>query len=311
MDEQHYENHEIAEAFPHMSEEEINALAADIGRNGLLMPIILFEGKILDGRHRNVACDRAGVQPRFEQFTGADPIAYCIAINDRRRHMTTSQRAMVAANLATLKAHRPKNNCLNSGTSFSQKTIAKEMKVSRDTVQRAKRVLIASPELAAQVTAGEVTVHAAEQQVAAQAAAAASPAPDAPPAVPEPVLDCTGWEVPEPLQPLWKRRSEITDLVARINSIQNDLLEGQRSNDPLFAPINISATIENLQMARSKIKTGRFFAVCLTCQGRNHAQCAECGTRGLVSKFRWNTTPENLRAIRSRNSQPVQAEEED
>ena len=35
----------------------------DIVRNDLIHPIVLFEGKILDGRHRYHACLEAGVVP--------------------------------------------------------------------------------------------------------------------------------------------------------------------------------------------------------------------------------------------------------
>jgi ParB family chromosome partitioning protein len=55
-------------ALPWMTEEELTALADDIKTNGLLQPITLFEGKILDGKCRYQACIMAGVQPTFEQY---------------------------------------------------------------------------------------------------------------------------------------------------------------------------------------------------------------------------------------------------
>lgn len=45
-----YEIHEAAKLFPMIGKEELAELAADIHAQGLLNPIVLFEGKVLDGR---------------------------------------------------------------------------------------------------------------------------------------------------------------------------------------------------------------------------------------------------------------------
>ncbi len=51
-----FEYHELASQFPLMSDLEYEALRQDIANNGLNEPLILFEGKILDGRNRYRAC---------------------------------------------------------------------------------------------------------------------------------------------------------------------------------------------------------------------------------------------------------------
>src|SRR5205814_501562 len=63
-----YAPHELAKMFPPMSAEEKRDLAADIKRNGLLEPIITYDGKILDGVHRAAACLNAGREPRYLEF---------------------------------------------------------------------------------------------------------------------------------------------------------------------------------------------------------------------------------------------------
>lgn len=69
-----------------MSEEELAALAADIKARGLIETIVLLDGCILDGRNRHRARELAGVEPRFEDYAGADPTGFVLSRNLHRRH---------------------------------------------------------------------------------------------------------------------------------------------------------------------------------------------------------------------------------
>jgi len=97
------EAHPLANLFPLIEGEEFDALVASIKRNGLREKIWLCEGKILDGRNRHRACQAAGVEPKFQEYTGNDPLGFVIDLNVRRRHLTETQRAMVAGRLATMR----------------------------------------------------------------------------------------------------------------------------------------------------------------------------------------------------------------
>jgi len=44
------EHHPLAEIFPEMNGSEFEGLKASIRANGLRQPIVLYEGKVLDGR---------------------------------------------------------------------------------------------------------------------------------------------------------------------------------------------------------------------------------------------------------------------
>jgi len=127
--------HLLANLFPLMSEDQIDALAADIRTNGLKEPIITFEGKIIDGRNRYLACLRALVEPVFKEYTGTDALGYVISFNIKRRHLEPAQRAMIAAGIADMKVG---NNQHSSNELTSVKGAAKAMGCSVTNVKHAK-----------------------------------------------------------------------------------------------------------------------------------------------------------------------------
>ncbi len=98
-----YRFHPICLLFPQMSREELQQLADDIKENGLLNDIVLYQGKVLDGRNRQIACGMAGVLPRYVEWDGdGSPLQWVISENMVRRHLTSSQRAVLALELLPL-----------------------------------------------------------------------------------------------------------------------------------------------------------------------------------------------------------------
>ena len=89
-----YEAHPAADVFPLMSDEQLQHLSEDIKKNGLEVPITLFEDKVLDGRNRLIGCEIAGAKPKFVQYEGDDPWGFVKSCNEHRRHMKKSQRTM-------------------------------------------------------------------------------------------------------------------------------------------------------------------------------------------------------------------------
>jgi N6-adenosine-specific RNA methylase IME4 len=93
------ESHKFADIFPMVEGEQAEQLKLDIKENGLIQPIVLFEGKILDGRNRYKASKELGLTPKFETYTGEKPLEFVISGNLKRRHLTESQRAVIAQDI--------------------------------------------------------------------------------------------------------------------------------------------------------------------------------------------------------------------
>jgi len=172
-------SHPLAAAFPLIEGPEFDELVADVREHGLRDPIVLYEGLILDGRNRRRACEVAGVEPRFEEYVGDDPRAFVISRNLKRRHLNSSQRAMIAASLADMPAHRPSAKSASLRTSHAD--AAKLLNVSTRTVEKASKVQSDGiSDLQQAVERGSVSVSAAadvatlpkeeQQQIAAQGA---------------------------------------------------------------------------------------------------------------------------------------------
>jgi hypothetical protein len=151
-----YEYHPLANIFPLLTGDDLTELASDIKQHGLRHAIMLFEGKILDGRNRFRACLMVGTTPSFETFEGdwSAARAFVVSENLTRRHLSTSQKAMVAARLAQLTpgGSRSARPGIPSATE-----LADQMAISRASVQAGKRVLkTGTPELVDAVDRGAV-----------------------------------------------------------------------------------------------------------------------------------------------------------
>lgn len=172
--------HPLANAFPLIQGEDFADLVEDIRKNGLQAPIVMYEGRILDGRNRWRACQELDVPHTERPYKGDDPAAYVWSSNAVRRQLTASQRAMAAAKLADLakgsNQHVPvfrseADTSPENGEAAqvrapvtSMGDAAKVAKVGRRTVNEAKHVLDHGvPEVVEAVESGKLSVHAAQR----------------------------------------------------------------------------------------------------------------------------------------------------
>jgi ParB-like chromosome segregation protein Spo0J len=140
--------HPLANIFPPMAPDEMERLKDSVEEHGQGEPITVWDGQIVDGRHRYQVCQALGISCRIRDFTGqeADLAHFVLAQNLTRRHLNETQRAMVAAKVV---AH------LRSGSA----------KLHGDTLQLAADMLNVSRRSTA--SARKVCKHGIEQLVEA------------------------------------------------------------------------------------------------------------------------------------------------
>lgn len=169
--------HEVANIYPMLPEDEFKKLVEAIKARGLREPIVLYQGKIVDGRNRYNACLELEIEPRFVQWNEQGSLLDFVRdLNYNRRQLSTSQRAMVAARMKPLYEEearerqkllagtRPNTNPESHGsqgneTGRTNEIVGDMMGVSAGSVKRASKVLKdGTPELIEAVDSGKVSV---------------------------------------------------------------------------------------------------------------------------------------------------------
>jgi hypothetical protein len=179
--------HPLAEIFPLIVDDDFDRLVEDVRANGVRDPIILHGGSILDGRNRYralVALRDSGaprgagwgsyegepvtdddLEPtaglswfeRYSPMLNGGPLEFVVSKNLMRRHLTVSQRSMLAADLGKLGWGGDRSKSSNDVLPRDER--AELAKVSPASVERADAVKEHGvPELQEAVRRGDISV---------------------------------------------------------------------------------------------------------------------------------------------------------
>jgi len=171
--------HPLSELLPPLGPEQFAALKDAIAHNkGLLKPVVLFDGKILDGRHRAIACYELGLPVRTIEFDPAwGSPAFFVYQNSLNREMTVSQKAAAAVEVADAlaaeaesrsrsnlkKGSRPGNISVPQGE--SRDLAGSLWRVSGRYVSEAKAIREHDAKLYSAVRLGAVTIAQAKREI--------------------------------------------------------------------------------------------------------------------------------------------------
>jgi len=166
MDLKDLEFHPFSNLFPLLQGENFASLIKDIEQHGQREPIILFEGRILDGRNRYRACLELDRKPKVSRYEGADALQFVLSLNLHRRQLSIAQRAVIAAELSALREREPKLSAPGKTShegAMGIEQAARLLGISPRSVSSASRVVReGTPELVEAVRTGKVSVSAAE-----------------------------------------------------------------------------------------------------------------------------------------------------
>lgn len=179
------EHHEYANLFPMMSADEHAALVASMKRDGYdkTAPIVLLDGKILDGRNRHRAAIDAQVTPTYTTYEGGDALQFVIRHNLTRRHLSSQQRAFVALELEKILSERAKEKEAERKTTFQKieksdmqpihaaKQAAEIMQTNAQYVSDAKKIARELPEYVPLILSGDATIQDAKAELRQRARA--------------------------------------------------------------------------------------------------------------------------------------------
>lgn len=150
--------HPLSQVFPDMSPESYAALKLDVEEHGVRVPVVIYEGMVLDGRSRSRAAQELRIACPTLEYEGSKPVSEVVSLNAiRRLDLTSGQRAMTAAKLANLGEGRPTKTQSIDGV--SEEKAARLFNVSVKSVERAKIVLAANRlDLIDAVSSGRMSV---------------------------------------------------------------------------------------------------------------------------------------------------------
>jgi len=172
--------HRLASYFPIMEGEKFDKFVEDIKKNGQLEPIITFDNQILDGLNRYKACQQLGIEPKFTEYKGKDPLHYVVSVNVHRRHMSVSQLAMVATEMlpefeeeAESRRKEKRAETISGAlgpqerveADRSSEQVAQEFGISGKSVRRAKRVKEQAPEKVEAIVQGRENIRSVDTEL--------------------------------------------------------------------------------------------------------------------------------------------------
>jgi hypothetical protein len=248
--------HPLLDQVPLMPLHERDALGADIEKNGQILPVLTFQGKIIDGRNRYLACIARRIEPKVRELTKYRAKEFVASMNYFRKHWSTKERAHFAA-LMSLDSERgkPSEDEVNRPNDrFNQTEAAEQMSVSVRSVGRAK----------------------AEIQ---------GKKPEPKDSTDDYHEDFHGLVIPPEALPYWKRRGEIEEIMRHVSAARVAIGKIEET-DPLYRRAwPLGNMREHLNGVYNVFRGILPSYVCGYCNGVNVDKCKGCSGTGLLSVY--------------------------
>lgn len=138
-----YQRHPISSAFPDLRTDELRELRESVRTLGVLEPIMIFEGMILDGWQRYTVARELNVQCPVRRFSGnpQEAVEYAVA-KQARRNMTKLERAAVLIELHSrhLAGRGNRSKSASMADFITLAALAARTGIGERTLRRARRL---------------------------------------------------------------------------------------------------------------------------------------------------------------------------
>ena len=176
--------HPLCLMFPLLPQDELQKLGEDLKTNGFRFPIVRWHGMVVDGRNRLEACKLVGISPTFRDRddvlkTEEDVAKFIFSANISRRHLSASERAVLAVEFKAVIEKAAKDAAAAAGKEPAKKVggalkqAAAQAQVSESYVATAEQLKKDAPAKFEEVKAGKKSLGAAKKEAEEEKGAAA------------------------------------------------------------------------------------------------------------------------------------------
>jgi len=172
---------EFKKLIPALTPEEFKQLEQNCLDEGIREKIIVWDGFIIDGHNRYEIATKWGLdyQTESKRFKDESEVREWMILNQfGRRNLSNYQRSVLALELESVFSERAKEKETARKTTFQKseksniepintvKEISKVANVSHDTIAKVKKIeAVATPEVKAQLSTGEISINQAYQEI--------------------------------------------------------------------------------------------------------------------------------------------------
>src|SRR5262245_27450457 len=259
----------------------------------VMPPIVVFSPDnrqfiLADGAHRlsaQLKMNAKAVVAEVKRGGYEEALSYALNANEKHgvRRSREDKRQCIAA--AILQWPKLSNREIAQVAVVDDHTV----KAVRDELEKAAEV---KPEPVRSAKGGRTTnaSHAKKEKPAPEANAEFRIAQN-----PEPqqAVDSIGRIVPKYALQYWSRIDEVKAVLKQLDGVMGELKRAQKEQDLMYAPVNISGVLADMDRVWSAIQTAIPYTLCTQCHGHPDKQankeCRLCKSKGLISKFLWDT----------------------
>lgn len=289
-----YTYHVASKVFPMMDAMTREALKGSVRANGVLMPIILYNNQILDGRNRyevakELEAEGVDVRCEFREFEGNEAAAheFAMAAGAQRRDLTSGQKA-AAVVLGHLLAQRLRKKDLPAEDTGAMTAkvkgdvgayLTRIAGTNRTYIFRALKVGLADRHLLESVSTGETTLNDAARSI--EAIGRKEDSADAK----EEIKDGNGNPVPEDFLDVFMERAKGLEMKRMCRALLNEA--EHLATGPGGHFIDGAALKDAIAVISKHVSANMPHCVCPDCAGmkkKDGKPCPTCRKAGYVGK---------------------------